>query len=421
MSNLRAVKGMNDLFCPELNMWKRIEKTTSEIFSAYGFQEIRTPILEEFSLYTRGVGEESDIVSKEMYVLRDRDEKILSLRPEGTAGVVRAVIENSKVNLDGELKYFYIGPMFRRERPQKGRLRQFHQIGAEFFGVAEASVDIEVIAMLHDLLNALGLQNLKLILNTLGQAEERRNYIESLHDYFVLHSDCVCSDCQRRLEKNTLRILDCKQPKCIQISEDAPLIWGFLSKESLTHFDEVQAGLTRLLIPYDVSPRLVRGLDYYNRTVFEMVANSGLGSQNAIAAGGRYDGLVKKLGGSNVPAFGFAAGIERIALLLMEKVGVDVVAPLDVVLVYADNIGKEKAFEFLYQLRRKNIKADLDHKGRSVKAQMRRADRLGSKTVLVLGQKEVQEQRAQLKLLTTGETLSVSLIGSVIEEILKIS
>ena len=421
MSILRAVKGMNDLFCPELNIWQKIEKTAAEIFSAYGFQEIRTPILEELSLYVRGVGEESDIVAKEMYALKDRDEKMLSLRPEGTAGVVRAVIENSKVGLDGELKSFYVGPMFRRERPQKGRLRQFHQIGVEFFGVAEASVDVEVIAMLHDFLAALGLQDLKLILNTLGQPEERVDYLKALYDYFVFHSDNICSDCQRRLQKNTLRILDCKQPQCVKISEDAPLILAFLSEESLEHFNEVQAGLTRLSIPYEVSPRLVRGLDYYNRTVFEIVASSGLGAQNAVAAGGRYDGLVKKLGGSDVPAFGFAAGIERIVLLLIEQSGAAQAIPLDVVLVYADSIGKEKAFELLYQLRRKNIKADLDHKSRSVKAQMRRADRLGSKTVLVIGEKEVQEQSGQLKLLSTGETLSVSLVCSAIEEALQIN
>ncbi len=421
MTVLRAVKGMNDLFCPELKIWQKIEKTTVEIFSAYGFQEIRTPILEELSLYARGVGEDSDIVAKEMYAFRDLDGKMLSLRPEGTAGVVRAIIENSKVGLDGELKSFYIGPMFRRERPQKGRLRQFHQIGAEFFGVAEASVDVEVIAMLHDLMGALGLQDLKLILNTLGQPEERVDYLKALYDYFVLHSDNICSDCQRRLEKNTLRILDCKQPRCIEISESAPLILGFLSEESLTHFDEVLAGLNRLSIPFEVSPRLVRGLDYYNRTVFEMVASSGLGAQNAVAAGGRYDGLVKKLGGSDVPAFGFAAGIERIVLLLGEQAAAVQENPLDVVLIYADSVGKEKAFELLYNLRRKKIKADLDHKGRSVKAQMRRADRLGSKTVMVLGEKEVAEQRGQLKLLSTGETLSVSLLASAIEEALKIS
>ncbi len=421
MTILRAVKGMNDLFCPELNIWQKVEKTTAEIFSAYGFQEIRTPILEELSLFVRSVGEETDIVGKEMYVLKDRDEKLLSLRPEGTAGVVRAVIENNKVGLDGEMKSFYIGPMFRRERPQKGRLRQFHQIGAEFLGVSEPTVDVEVIAMLHDLLSALGLQNLRLILNTLGQPEERVDYAKALYDYFVLHADNICSDCQRRLQKNTLRILDCKQPHCIKIAEEAPLIQAFLSEESLSHFDEVQAGLSRLAIPYEVSPRLVRGLDYYNRTVFEMVASLGLGSQNAVAAGGRYDGLVKKLGGRDVPAFGFAAGIERIVLLLAEQVDAAPANLLDVVLIYADSVGKEKAFELLYDLRRKNMKADLDHKGRSVKAQMRRADRLGSKTVIVLGEKEVQEQRGQLKLLSTGETLSVSLLGSAIEEALKIS
>lgn len=409
MTQLRAVKGMNDLFTEELSTWQWVEKATHDIFSTYGFGEIRTPILEDLALFVRGVGEGTDIVDKEMYALEDRDGKMLCLRPENTAGVARALIENNKLAGEAEVKAYYIGPMFRRERPQRGRLRQFYQIGAEYFGVSQPSVDVEVIAMLHDLLSALGLKNLTLAINTLGLPEEREGYVKALHQYFSDHLDALCEDCKRRLQKNTLRILDCKQPACSALAAKAPPILDFLSDDSKSHFNDVQEGLKRLSIPFVVTPRLVRGLDYYTRTVFEMLAETGLGSQNAVAAGGRYDGLVKNLGGGDVPGFGFAAGIERIVLLL-EEMGAKAKMPSpQVVLVYADDLGKQKAFELVYALRRERIRADLDHKSRSLKAQMRRADRLGAKAVMVLGSREVEEEEAQLKRLSTGQTESVRL------------
>jgi histidyl-tRNA synthetase len=409
MNILRAVKGMNDLFIEELSTWQKIEKTTHEIFMAYGFGEIRTPILEDLSLFVRGVGEGTDIVEKEMYTLEDRDGKLLCLRPENTAGVVRALVENNKLAGEAEVKAYYMGPMFRRERPQRGRLRQFYQIGAESFGVSEPSVDVEVIAMLHDLLRALGLKNLTLAINTLGLPEERQGYVRALFEFFSSHVEELCEDCQRRLHKNTMRILDCKKPGCSALAQKAPPIVDYLSDASREHFYEVQAGLTQLSIPFVVVPRLVRGLDYYTRTVFEMLAESGLGSQNAVAAGGRYDGLVKNLGGDDVPGFGFAAGIERIVLMLEEQGATEKVRSPEIVLVYADAEGKKQAQTLVHALRQKRIAADFDHKGRSLKAQMRRADRLNAKTVMVLGSREVAEQAAQLKRLSSGQTEPVKL------------
>lgn len=415
MSNLRAVKGMNDIFYPEILLWQKIEKLTAEIFSAYGFQEIRTPILESLNLFVRGVGEATDIVEKEMYVFPDRDETNLALRPEGTAGVVRALIQNQGLNADSEIKYYYIGPMFRRERPQKGRLRQFHQIGAEFFGIKEASCDVEVIAMIYDLLTSLGIENLSLAINSLGNADERARFVNELYKFLSDAKLTLCSDCQRRLEKNTLRILDCKNPSCVALVEKAPSIVNFLDPDTANHFNQVKEGLVNLKIPFVVQPKLVRGLDYYTKTVFEISAITGLGSQNAVAAGGRFDGLVKNLGGPEIPAFGFSAGIERIILLLKNNAVSDS-SELDIMLVTADEAGRDKAYALLYELRSLRIKTDIDHRNRSIKAQMRRANRLNSKAILVLGSKEVSENKAEIKWLSTGETVLVDLRGQSIKD-----
>ena len=399
---MRAVKGMNDLFADELSTWQKVEKTTADVFSVYGFTEIRTPILEELGVFVRGVGEGTDIVDKEMYTLQDRDGKTLCLRPENTASVVRALIENGKLNPDSEIKNYYMGPMFRRERPQRGRLRQFHQIGAEYLGVSAPAADVEVISMLHDLLTTLGITNLKLAINTLGQPQERAPYNAALRAYFQSHFAELCADCQRRLEKNTFRILDCKNPKCSLIADASPPISDFLQDESKQHFDAVIEGLTKQSITAVVMPRLVRGLDYYTRTVFEFVAETGLGAQNAVAGGGRYDGLVKNLGGCDLPGLGFSAGIERIVLVLQDLAKVQVLTGPQVTFVYADEPGKQKAFELVAQLRKARVRADIDHQSRSVKAQMRRADRLGARSVIVLGAREVNEEQAQLKMLADG-------------------
>lgn len=403
------MKGMNDLFAPDLQVRRWILAQAIPIFENYGFSEIQTPILEELSLFVRGVGKNTDIVSKEMYVLEDRDGTEICMRPENTAGALRALIEHNLISTEQEAKIFYVGPMFRRERPQKGRLREFTQIGAEFLGSSSHTADVEFIAMIHDWLSALPIGKIKLLINSLGQSNERSNYLKVLEAYFEPLQSTLCPDCQRRFNKNILRLLDCKNKTCSQLASLAPSILDYLSTESKTHFDQVQANLTKLGIEFQVSHQLVRGLDYYTRTVFEFVSDSGLGAQNTIAGGGRYDRLSQELGGPDVPGLGVAAGLERLVLLMMENgFRLDSRRP-DLSVIYADPIGRQKAFELLFQLRRQGLWVDFEHRERSVKSQMRRADKLGSKEVLVLGAQEVESGQATLKALDSGKTRDFTL------------
>lgn len=403
------MKGMNDLFSKDLQTRRLVSSKAIHIFENYGFSEIQTPILEELSLFVRSVGENTDIVSKEMYTLEDRDGTKICMRPENTAGTMRALIENNLISADQEAKVFYIGPMFRRERPQKGRLREFTQIGAEFLGSQAPSVDVEFLAMIHDWLSSLPTGNIKLLINSLGEPSERQDYLKTLRAYFEPLKDQLCADCQRRLTQNTLRLLDCKNPTCIALVEKSPSILDSLGAESKQHFFDVQSGLKNLDVAFEVSHKLVRGLDYYTRTVFEFIAESGLGAQNTVAGGGRYDGLSKELGGPDVPGIGMAAGLERLVILMEE--GGFILEPKrpDLCLVAADPVGREKALELLIALRRKDLFVEFDHKERSVKSQMRRADRLKSKEVLVLGSQEVESGKAVIKNLDSGETREVKL------------
>ena len=409
MSNIRAIKGMNDLFEEELVWWRKITSTAEQIFKAYGYGEIRTPILEEAQLFIRGVGETTDIVEKEMYLFEDRDKKMVCLRPENTAGVVRAMLQHGKIRPDMEERVYYFGQMFRRERPQKGRYRQFHQLGVEAFGVAAPSADVETMAMLHSFLTELGMKGVNLVINSLGEGLERQKYTAALKAYFTTHQSELCQDCQRRLEKNVLRILDCKVETCKALGDDAPTAVGHLDDASRQHFEAVENGLQRLNIPYSVSHRLVRGLDYYTRTVFEAMAETGLGAQNTVIAGGRYDGLVSDFGGKPTPAVGFAGGIERLVLLLKEGEEALKAASPDLVLVGADDSGREKAAELAFFLRAQGIFVEVDHKLRSVKAQMRRANRMEARYTMVLGNSEIHKNRADLKNLEDGNVQEVAL------------
>ncbi len=397
------MKGMNDLFSDELRLRRYVIGKASETFERFGFSEIQTPVLEELSLFLRSVGESSDIVTKEMYALEDRDGTKICMRPEGTAGVVRALVEHHKVSTDQEAKVYYVGSMFRRERPQRGRLREFSQIGAEFLGVSEPTADVEVLAMLHTWLSSLQLGELTLLINSLGQPDERAGYLQALRDYYTPLTSQLCADCQRRLTQNVLRLLDCKNPNCSALADKAPSILEFLGEDSKLHFEQVKSGLKQLGIEFKVSSRLVRGLDYYTRTVFEFVAESGLGAQNTVAAGGRYDNLVAELGGSSTPAFGFAAGVERLVLLLEENSFKLPESRPDFSLVYADDLGKSKVFELAQAWRLKGLWIDFEHKTKSVKAQMRRADRMRCKEVIVIGAREVESGEGQAKMLDSGE------------------
>ena len=401
---IRAVKGMHDLFEAELCTWRRVEQLATDVFLRFGYGEIRTPALEETQLFVRGVGEATDIVEKEMYTFQDRDKDgtLLTLRPENTAGVVRACIQSGKLHADAEVKVFYLGPMFRRERPAKGRFRQFHQLGAEAFGIDAPAVDVEMMAMLHTLLTELGLSGIELKVNSLGGPEDRPAYAEALRAYFGARKGELCPDCQRRLDTNVLRILDCKVPADQAIAAEAPRTLDYLSHPSRAHFEAVQRGLERLSIPYTVDPKLVRGLDYYTGTVFEALALSGLGAQNAVAGGGRYDNLVEELGGRPMPGIGFAAGIERIVLLLEESGRAEKPSPPHLMLVGADEAGREAAERLAHQLRQKGLRVELDLRGRSVKAQMKHADRSGVEQVMVLGSRELEAGAGELKHMAAG-------------------
>jgi histidyl-tRNA synthetase len=408
---IRAVKGMHDLFEDELATWRRVEGVAHSVFQRFGYGEVRTPSLEETQLFVRSVGEATDIVEKEMYSFNDRDkhETSLCLRPENTAGVVRALLQAGKLHADAEERLYYLGPMFRRERPAKGRYRQFHQLGAEAFGIDTPSIDVELMAMLHTLLSELGLEGVSLSVNSLGGGEDRPAYAKALREYYSAHKDTLCSDCQRRLETNALRILDCKVPEDKALAEGAPKTLDHLSHPSKAHFEQVCEGLERVGVPFKVEPRLVRGLDYYTHTVFEALAETGLGAQNAVAGGGRYDDLVEELGGRPTPALGWAAGLERLVMLLQEAAREDKPAVPELMVIGADDDGRARAQQLTHALRSAGVRVEVDHRGRSVKAQMKRADRSGAERVIVLGSRELESGKGDLKHMATGNVRTVAL------------
>ncbi|MCC7110864.1 MAG: histidine--tRNA ligase [Deltaproteobacteria bacterium] len=412
METLRAPKGMNDLFESDLVSWRHLEATVREVFLAYGFGEVRTPLVEEAELFIRGVGEGTDIVGKEMFLFTDRDPKHpkqLCLRPENTAGVVRAMIENGKIVADAFWKVFYLGAQFRNERPQAGRYRQFHQLGCEVLGYAEPAADVEVIAAAHTLLTRLGITDVKIHLSSIGDVADRPRYREALLAYLRPHAAALSEDSKRRLDTNPLRILDSKDEGDQKLCADAPKPMDFLSDEARGHFDAVKAGLDRLGIPYVIDPLLVRGLDYYTRTVFELKGSHGLGSQSTVMAGGRYDGLVAELGGRPTPAVGFAGGIERL-LMVMKALGHSVPAPTPaLMLIGADEAGAARCAELAFALRRQGVGVEADLRGRSVKAQMRHADRSGARFTAVVGSSEIERGGVSLKNMAAGSVATVPL------------
>jgi histidyl-tRNA synthetase len=411
MTLIKNLKGMPDLFEEDLATWRQLESVVRETFLAFGYGEIRTPLVEETALFVRGVGEGTDIVTKEMYAFEDKDRHATNvcLRPENTAGVVRAMVQHGKLMADAEEKVFYLGSMFRRENVQAGRQRQFNQIGAEAFGIASPSLDVESMALVHVLLERLGIGNVTLLVNSLGDAADRPRFTEALRAYFEPHKASLCIDCQRRLETNPLRVLDCKVESDKKLAAGAPRTLDHLGDESKKHFDDVIEGLTKLGLPFEIDTHLVRGLDYYTRTVFEAVAREGLGAQSTVCAGGRYDNLVAQLGGRPTPAVGFAGGIERLVMLM--KAANKSAPPMcpTLTLVGADDDGRREAHRLALALRREGVSVDVDHRSRSVKAMMKRADRSGARFALVLGSREIQEQRGDLKAMATGVVVPVAL------------
>lgn len=397
---IKAIKGVKDLLPEETPRWRLIEDTAKRWALCYGFQEIRVPVFETTILFARSIGASTDIVEKEMYTFADRDGTSLTLRPEGTAGTVRAFIEHNRTADPRPQKYCYLGPMFRHERPQAGRLRQFHQFGVESFGVSDPRADVEVMSLLWRLLSDLTLPGLTLEINNLGFAEDRARYKPVLVAFLKGVETRLCGNCQRRIETNPLRVLDCKVPDCRQATDDAPRLTDSLSSAAREHFDRVTAGLDAVGIPYRLNHRLVRGLDYYCLTAFEVTC-SHLGAQNAVGAGGRYDGLVEQLGGAAVPAVGFAVGLERIALMLPQDVSIK--SPRR---VYVAAFGTEAAdvgFILLDELRRTGIPADMDFRAASLKAHLRQADRLGVLYTVLLGDDEVATGSVTIRNMQTKE------------------
>ena len=399
---IQAPKGTRDILPSETALWAAVEATARSVFGRYGFREIRTPIFEETELFTRGVGESSDIVGKEMYSFVDKGERHLTLRPENTASVVRAYVEHGMHRQPQPVKLFYIGPQFRYERPQKGRYRQFHQIGVEALGFAGPDIDAEQILMGQRLWDDLGLEGIHLEINTLGQLEERQQHRTALIQHFERHAAALDADAQRRLHSNPLRILDSKNPAMQEIVEAAPRLMDYLGEASLKHFEEVQGLLKDAGIACRINPRLVRGLDYYNLTVFEWITDR-LGAQGTVCAGGRYDGLVAQLGGKPAPACGFAIGMERILALWQEQGGAaTAMAAPDVYLVHQGAAAQRQAFLMAEALRSQGFSVQLHCGGGSFKAQMKRADASGATLALILGEDEVAAAEVTVKTLREG-------------------
>jgi histidyl-tRNA synthetase len=405
MSKIQKIKGFVDLFPEEAAKFTRMEQLARDTFSRYGFGELRTPVLEKTELFQKSIGEDTDVVGKEMFTFPDRKDRSLTMRPEATAGVVRAFIE-AGVHQPGKVsKYFTFGPMFRYERPQKGRQRQFHQINAEVFGASEAQADAELILMLRTFLNALGLTKLTVELNSLGCHDCRPAYRQALVDYYTSKDrENFCEDCRRRMDTNPLRVLDCKVPACKALVADAPVITDHLCPECETHFADVRAILDGAGVAYELNPRLVRGLDYYVRTCFE-VASYDIGSQTAVAGGGRYDGLIKTLGGPDCPASGFACGMERLALLLEQ---LEAPAP-DFYLAVVDASASNQAMLFAQRLRDKGLCGEVSFGSGSMKSRMRAANKSGAKVCLIMGGDELAASTVTVKPMTgDGEQETVS-------------
>jgi len=388
-------------------IWNYIEKIIREVTAIYGYQEIRTPTFERTELFQRSVGDDSDIVSKEMYTFIDKGNRSMSLRPEGTAPVMRAFVENRLDLSSVNQKLFYIAPMFRYERAQAGRYRQHHQFGIEAIGNGSAEQDVEVIDLLFAFYKRLGLKNLRLCINSLGSSETRVKFKEALKSYLLPHMSHLSEDSKNRFQNNPLRILDSKDAKDQEIVRNAPSILEFLSEEDRIHFQEVQNLLTSLTIPFEVNPLLVRGLDYYNKTVFEVVAGE-LGAQNSIGGGGRYDGLVAQMGGPNLPSFGFGTGLERVIQTLINQ-QIDLPQP-NVPFIYFIALGekpKKICFEFLHSLRAKNIPAQMDYTSKKIGKAMQNADQLKATYTVVVGENEIEKKTWQLKNMQTGELQDV--------------
>lgn len=411
---IQAPKGTKDMLPQDAYKWHYVEGVLRDVSKSYGVREIRTPMFEHTELFLRGVGETTDIVQKEMYTFNDKGDRSITLKPEGTAPTVRAFIENRLFNEAQPTKLYYIIPCFRYENVQKGRLRQFHQYGVEVFGSKEASIDAEVISLAMESLKKLGLKSLSLNINNLGCPKCRPKYNEALKKYLEENYDNLCGICKTRFEKNPMRILDCKEKSCNEITKHAPIILDYICEECDSHFTEVKNYLDALKIQYKVDPGIVRGLDYYTKTIFEI-----LNDDFTVCGGGRYDKLIEEIGGPEMPAVGFGLGLERL-IMTLEKEGIEIPNEglVDLYIGARGETAKTSAFVLANKLRAIGIKTEINHMGRSIKAEMKYANKIGSAFTTILGDDELQNKTLKLKRMSDGEQFEVSLDN--IEEIAKL-
>ena len=406
---IRLVRGFKDILPADTALWQHVEGLARELLEGFGFVELRIPILEQTELFARSIGASTDIVEKEMYTFSDRSGGSLTLRPEATASVVRAYIEHKLYTKSPVRKLYTIGPMFRRERPQKGRYRQFNQINAEVFGLNDPRADAELILLLMTFMNRLELSNTALHINSLGCPDCRQQFRDALSPFLAGQTQGFCSNCIRRRETNPMRVFDCKVPGCKQVMQEAPSILDHLCETCQNHFKTVKRSLDMFKVPYQIDHRLVRGLDYYTRTTFEVLAKN-LGAQDAVAGGGRYDGLVKALGGPDQPGLGFAIGVDRLIELLSGRAQEFEKRP-DLFIAAIGEQAQDLAFQWLQDFRLKGIRAEMDLENRSLKSQMRRADKLATSYVLIVGDRELDEGGGVLRNMTTKEQEKIPLKG----------
>lgn len=401
-------QGTEDVTPKNIYKWHTVEKIARDTAECFGFKEIRVPTFEQTDLFLRSVGETTDVVQKEMYTVKAKETEF-TLRPEGTAGTIRAMLQNGMLNDALPQKVFYILSCFRHERPQAGRLREFHQFGVEMAGSADPCADAEIISLAKNVLERVGLKNIDLHINSIGCPACRANYHEALKKYFADYKDKLCDTCLTRLEKNPMRILDCKSPICSEIAKDAPVILDYLCEECNNHFEKLQSYLKAMNIEFSIDPKIVRGLDYYTKTVFEFVTND-IGAQGTVCGGGRYDGLITELGGSPTPALGFGMGLERL-LLTMENQGCDFMIPAtcDLYIAPMDDNAIIKAMQLTQELRSMGYQAEYDLMHRGIKAQMKYANKINASFVMVLGGNELESGVAKLKYMETGEQIEISL------------
>ncbi|MBS5582047.1 MAG: histidine--tRNA ligase [Megasphaera sp.] len=413
MAGINAPRGTQDFLPEQTAEWQLLEEKVRHICSLYGFGEIRTPMFEETSLFLRGIGETTDVVTKEMYTFEDRGGRSMTLRPENTASVVRAFLQHKLYGEEKVHKFYYMGPMFRHDRPQAGRYRQFTQFGIEEIGSRDPAVDAEIIAMAFQLFHELGLNDLVLHLNSVGCKKCRPVYRQKLLDFFADKKDMLCDDCNARLEKNPLRVLDCKEDGEKMMEMGVPLITDHLCEDCRDHFEKVQQYLTSIGISYELDPRLVRGLDYYTNTAFEIMY-APLGAQSTVCGGGRYDGLIEEVGGPSTPGIGFAIGMERLLLTLKEQGLMPPVPTRQPVFIVAlGDTAKAKAFSLQQELRGNDMYAEIDLMGRSMKGQMKSANKLHADYTVIIGDDELAKGEAQVRNMATKEQISVPLDGIV--------